>query len=73
MTYEQAAARLLAVVTDEERTQTHMAMLARMDSSRAAQTLAQMVSEGRISMRERRDGKQGRPAHLYSRARVEAR
>lgn len=72
MTYEQASARILAVVTDEERTQGHVALLARMDSSRAAQTLARMVSEGRIAMRERREGKQGRPAHLYSRVRVEA-
>lgn len=69
MTYEQAVTRILAVVDDEERTQGHMALLARMDSSRAAQTLAQMVREGRIAMRERREGKQGRPAYLYRRVR----
>lgn len=72
MTYERAVARLLAVVTDEERTQGHVVLLARMDSSRAAQTLARMVRDGLVARRERRNGKQGRPAYLYRRVRVEA-
>lgn len=71
--YEIAAARILSVVTEDElMTQRQVGVLARMDSSRCAMTLARMVAEGRLDMRERRDGKPGRPAYLYRRVRTEA-
>ena len=67
MTYETAAGRILAVLTDEEITQGHVCVLARLTSMVASRTLAQLVDEGRVGFRERRDGTQGRPAYLYRR------